>query len=56
MWCCWIMIKFVEANAFRVDFILVVVIVVGPFKNSLSTTFDAAAGEDTILDSTDLKH
>ena len=42
-----IMIKFVEVDAFGADFILVV----GPFRNILSRTFDATAGEDTTPDS-----
>ena len=39
-----IMIKFVEVDAFGTDFILVVVTVVGPFRNILSRTSDATAG------------
>ena len=46
-----ILIEFVEVDAFRVDFILVVVIVVGPFRNNMRATFDATAREDTTLDS-----
>ena len=51
-----ILINFVEVDAFRTDFILVVVTVVSPFKNILSRTFDAMAGEDTTLDPVELKH
>nr|POE61691.1 hypothetical protein CFP56_68928 [Quercus suber] len=51
-----IMIEFVEVNAFGADFILVDVTVVGPFRNILSKTFDATAGEDTALDLVELKH
>ena len=45
------MIKFVEVDAFGADFILVVVTMVGPFRNILCRTFDAMAGEDTTPDS-----
>ena len=48
-----IMIKSIEVDAFGVDFILVVVIVAGPLKNNISTTFNVTAGEDTTLDSVD---
>ena len=48
-----IMIKFVEFDAFGVDFILVVVTAVGPFRNNMSTTFNVTAREDTSLDSAD---
>ena len=47
-----ILIEFVEVDAFRVDFILVVVTVVGPFRNNMRATFNATAREDTTLDST----
>nr|POF07394.1 hypothetical protein CFP56_37461 [Quercus suber] len=40
-----IMIDFVEVDAFGDNFILVDVTVVGPFRNILSRTFDATAGE-----------
>ena len=46
-----ILIEFVEVDAFGVNFILVDVTVVGPFRNILSRTFDATAGEDTTPDS-----
>ena len=48
-----IMIEFVEVNAFEANFTLVVVIVVGPFTNILSRTFDATAEEDTTFDLVD---
>ena len=48
--------EFVEVDAFRADFILVDVTVVGPFGNILSRTFDATAGEDIALDPVELKH
>ena len=48
-----IMIEFVEVDAFGAEFTLVVMTVVGPFRNILSLTFDATAGEDTTLDSAD---
>jgi len=48
-----IMIKFVEVDAFGVDFILVVVTAIGPFRNNMSTTFNVTAREDTTLDSVD---
>ena len=48
-----ILIEFVEVDAFRVDFILVVVIVVNPFGNNMRVTFNATAREDTTLDSMD---
>ena len=48
--------EFVEVDAFRADFILVDVTVIGPFGNILSRTFDATAGEDTALDPVELKH
>ena len=51
-----IMIEFVEVDAFRADFILVIATAVGPFRNILSKTFDATAGEDTTLDPVELKH
>ena len=47
-----ILINFVEVDAFRADFILVVVTVVGPFRNNMRATFNATAREDTTLDST----
>nr|POF00819.1 hypothetical protein CFP56_62367 [Quercus suber] len=53
MRCCWI--EFVEVDAFRADFILVVMTVVGPFRNILSRTFDATVREDTALDPVELK-
>ena len=40
------MIEFVEVDAFGTNFILVVV----RFRNILSRTFDATAGEDTTPD------
>jgi len=49
-------IEFVEVDAFGANFILVNVTVVGPFRNILSRTFDATAGEDTALDLVELKH
>ena len=51
-----ILIEFVEVDAFGANFILVDVIVVGPFKNILSRTFDATTREDTALDPVELKH
>ena len=51
-----IFIEFVEVDAFGVNFILVDVTVVGPFRNILSRTFDATAREDTALDPVELKH
>ena len=48
-----IMIEFVVVDAFGADFILVVVIVAGPLKNNISTTFNVTTGEDTTLDSVD---
>ena len=48
--------EFVEVDAFRADFILVDVTVVGPFRNILSRTFDATVGEDTTLDPVELKY
>ena len=47
-----ILIEFVEVDAFRADFILVVVTVVGPYRNNMRATFNATAREDTTLDST----
>ena len=47
-----IMIEFVEVDAFGASFILIVVTTVSPFRNSMSTTFNAKAGKDTTLDST----
>ena len=35
-----IMIEFVEVDAFKANFILVIATAVGPFKNSMSTTFN----------------
>ena len=49
-------IQFVEVNAFGADFILVVMTMLGPFRNNMSTTFNATAGEDTALDPMELKH
>ena len=49
-------IEFVEVDTFGANFILVDVTVVGPFRNILSRTFDATAGEDTALDLVELKH
>ena len=46
-----ILIEFVEVDAFRVDFILVVVTVVGPFRNNMRAFFNATTREDTTLDS-----
>ena len=46
-----ILIEFVEVDAFRANFILVVVTVVGPFRNNTRATFNATAREDTTLDS-----
>ena len=46
-----IMIEFVEVDAFGVDFILVVVTVVGPFRNNMRAIFNATTREDTTLDS-----
>ena len=46
-----IMIEFVEVDAFKANFILVIATAVGPFKNSMSTTFNATSGKDTTLDS-----
>ena len=48
-----IMIKSIEVDAFGVDFILVVMTAVGPFRNNMSTTFNVTAREDTSLDSAD---
>jgi len=36
-----IMIEFVEVDAFKANVILVIATAVGPFKNSMSTTFNA---------------
>ena len=47
-----ILIEFVEVNAFKADFILVVVTMVGLFRNNMRATFNAMAREDTTLDST----
>ena len=66
MRCCWsegskaisqlVRIEFVEVDAFRANFILVDVTVVGPFRNILNKTFDATTGEDTTFDPMELKH
>ena len=66
MQCCWsegskailqlVKIEFIEVDAFGANFILVDVTVVGSFRNILSRTFDATAGEDTALDLVELKH
>ena len=45
-----ILIEFVEVDTFRADFILVVVTVVGPFRNNMKATFNAIARDDTTLD------
>ena len=47
-----ILSEFVEVDAFRANFILVVVTVVSPFRNNMRATFNARAREDTTLDST----
>ena len=46
-----ILIEFVEVDAFKADFILVVVTLVSPFRNNMRTIFNAMAREDTTLDS-----
>ena len=48
-----IMIEFIEVDAFGADFILIVMTAVSPFRNSMSTTFNATTGEDTTLDPID---
>ena len=49
-------IEFVEVDTFGANFIFVDVTMVGPFRNILSRTFDATAGEDIALDPVELKH